>query len=141
MLETLQNQGTPKVRRFLLVSCFTLAGCAVMQGGQVIAPVGLPPVRLTDALEAAARMAVQQTLKDPGSAQFQPARWAFYDPTGGTIVCGAVNAKNSFGGYVGFAPYYALISQTGRPIYAQVQENTYVGQQVFMKLYPLCADR
>lgn len=48
-------------------------------------------------------------LKDPDSAQFRNlvVRKIFKD--NGTVlynVCGEINAKNSFGGYVGFRPFY-----------------------------------
>jgi hypothetical protein len=43
---------------------------------------------------------VKERLKDPDSAQF---RDVFVSNTGGLpVVCGEVNAKNSFGGYGGF---------------------------------------
>ena len=41
-------------------------------------------------------------LNDPESAQFRNLELA------GDAVCGEVNAKNGFGGYVGFQPFYAL---------------------------------
>lgn len=40
-------------------------------------------------------------LKDPSSAQFQGVRVN----NGGTAICGKMNAKNSFGGYVGFRDF------------------------------------
>lgn len=44
------------------------------------------------------KAAVRLRLKDPASAMFEQV--AYFHSTGAT--CGAVNAKNSFGGYVGF---------------------------------------
>lgn len=44
---------------------------------------------------------VRAQLKDPASAIFE--RVTHFRDTGAT--CGAVNAKNSFGGYVGFRPF------------------------------------
>lgn len=54
------------------------------------------------------------TLKDPESVRFQDVRVRHLDchggpchddPNGQAIVCGRVNAKNGFGGYVGFEPF------------------------------------
>jgi hypothetical protein len=47
----------------------------------------------------AARDAVKVMLSDPASAQFQ------YEVVGDEVVCGFVNAKNSFGGYGGFKSF------------------------------------
>jgi len=49
---------------------------------------------------AAARSIVRDLLRDPRSAQFQRERVGKKG-----AVCGQVNAKNTYGGYVGFADY------------------------------------
>lgn len=43
---------------------------------------------------------VRASLKDPGSAQFGPAK-RYVAANQQSVVCGTVNAKNSFGGYIG----------------------------------------
>lgn len=43
---------------------------------------------------------IKALLKDPGSAEFQ--NTFVSRKLGGPVVCGEVNAKNSFGGYTGF---------------------------------------
>ena len=48
-------------------------------------------------------------LKDPGSAQFQDVQ-AFEGI--GWLVTGEMNAKNSMGGYVGFAPFRCELSKS-----------------------------
>lgn len=48
---------------------------------------------------------VRNALKDPGSAQFRRVRLQKYK--NGYVVCGEVNGKNSYGGYVGFRPFVA----------------------------------
>ena len=45
---------------------------------------------------------VQDKLKDGDSARFRNMRYGALQKGG---VCGEVNAKNSYGGYVGFAPF------------------------------------
>ncbi len=54
---------------------------------------------------AAAQVAAKKDLKDPDSARFQNLRIAEYD--GGNVVCGEINAKNSYGGYVGYKRFAA----------------------------------
>ena len=56
----------------------------------------------------AVAMAVLQMLKDPNSAMFgRHVAFDTVDPNGTrmTVVCGLVNARNSFGGYVGMTPF------------------------------------
>lgn len=55
--------------------------------------------------KTAAMDSVKRTLKDPASARFQNLRVQTHPE--GKIVCGEVNAKNSFGGYVGFRQFIA----------------------------------
>ncbi|WP_372502401.1 hypothetical protein P7L66_13330 [Tistrella mobilis] len=50
--------------------------------------------------------AVLRQLKDPDSAKFRDVRLVDH-PAGGRVVCGEVNARNSYGGYVGFARFVA----------------------------------
>ncbi len=54
---------------------------------------------------AAAQDSAKRSLKDPDSAKFQNIRIAEYD--GGKVVCGEINAKNSYGGYVGYKRFVA----------------------------------
>lgn len=51
---------------------------------------------------------VKQTLKDPDSAKFN----SYYRPFGDGVgyICGTVNAKNSYGGYVGNRNYYVHLT-------------------------------
>lgn len=62
----------------------------------------------TDQLISDAKAAIIQKLKDPDSATF---RNVVYAPaaqgTGGTV-CGEVNARNAYGGYAGFTPFFVI---------------------------------
>lgn len=63
----------------------------------------LPVVPLTALHKQQISAAVKAKLKDPDSAQFRwpaPKEWGSY--------CGWVNAKNSYGGYTGFKPFYVV---------------------------------
>lgn len=55
-----------------------------------------------EGLMAAARINVTRMLFDPESARFQDLKAR----TDTKVVCGYVNAKNKFGGYVGFRRFY-----------------------------------
>lgn len=48
---------------------------------------------------------VQRQLKDPQSAQFRDVKIVINTLSQQTV-CGEVNAKNSYGGYTGFKPFY-----------------------------------
>jgi hypothetical protein len=52
-----------------------------------------------------AEYAVRQTLRDPSSARFENV--AVVRNAGSVAVCGAVNARNGFGGYAGAARFMA----------------------------------
>ncbi|MBI2278187.1 MAG: hypothetical protein HYU74_12605 [Dechloromonas sp.] len=55
--------------------------------------------------QARAETAVKKKLRDPDSASFRNLQVSWL--SGSPIVCGQVNAKNSFGGYVGFCRFVA----------------------------------
>lgn len=52
-----------------------------------------------------AKSIIADSLKDPNSAQFRNVRVVPYEE--GAVICGEVNAKNSYGGYVGFEAFVA----------------------------------
>lgn len=64
---------------------------------------------------------VRAQLKDPESARFELV--AHYPSTGAT--CGAVNARNSFGGYVGFRGF--VLERNGRLTFSESKGDPGVG--------------
>jgi hypothetical protein len=60
---------------------------------------------------ALAQKNVRDKLKDPDSANFRNVELhAGAKPEAGSVyVCGEVNSKNSYGGYVGFRPFMTLV--------------------------------
>lgn len=77
-----------------------LAACAPVQE-----TVTSAPARATSAQIEAAKAHVSRRLKDPDSALFRG--FAAYSLSNGqTVLCGEVNARNSFGGYVGYETFY-----------------------------------
>ncbi len=65
------------------------------------------------AIYTSAEQAVAEQLRDPSSAEFDPSDLRFADVATGVIVCGTVNAKNGFGGYIGKTNWIALAKPPG----------------------------
>jgi hypothetical protein len=89
------------LRAGILAACLCLACCAK--------PLPSTPVSLTDANEAAIQNGVRSSLKDPESARIR-ALAASQTSDGVIHVCGMVNARNSFGGYVGDQPFIGQLA-------------------------------
>lgn len=53
-----------------------------------------------------AKSAVRNIMKDPESTRFGDGYQAYRLGNGDDVICGSVNAKNSYGGYVGYSPFY-----------------------------------
>lgn len=66
------------------------------------------PMQLTANQRASVERQIRNQLKDPESARFGGIA-AVKDDKGAITVCGAVNAKNSFGGYTGHRPFVGLL--------------------------------
>ena len=61
---------------------------------------------------ASARV-IGETLRDPASAQWRNrTKWLAADENV-VVVCGEVNARNAFGGYVGYTPFYSVWRREG----------------------------
>lgn len=73
----------------------------------------LTPVHLTKSQIAIIHAGVARSLKDPESARFGDVV-AGKDPKGIVFACGYVNAKNSFGGYVGDKPFEGVLSTSSK---------------------------
>lgn len=73
------------------------------------------PHVLTPAERERLETALKNELKDPGSAIFGKSI-AVKGESGLIYVCGYINAKNSYGGYVGNKPYYAFVTEKGAAV-------------------------
>ena len=111
------------MKSLLLVSSIavTLAGCAPPPGGYPPPYENLRQISLSEVARYAAsvktdlvndapyqviekgKKAIADTLKDPASAQFRNVRLVQY--LDGAVICGEINGKNSYGGYVGFRDF------------------------------------
>ena len=99
----------------VILSCLLLSGCATSprptQEQVNAADCGPMPVSYKESI----KQIIDGRLSDPYSAvyTFSSPQKSWNRSTGQPIygwrVCGTVNAKNKFGGYVGATPFYALI--------------------------------
>lgn len=83
-----------------LFALASLAACAMND-----TPLTTRPEPVTAADRSAINIAVVDRLKDPATAQLRGVQ-AFSLSNGDRAICGEVNGRNSFGGYVGFQPFY-----------------------------------
>ena len=95
------------MNRIMAVSgLLVLAACAQPYGGANTSKAVTPSkTQLTDAKDA-----ILYNLKDPSSAKFRNIRgiqvkWE-KNIEDRLWICGEVNARNSYGGYTGFTPFY-----------------------------------
>lgn len=98
------------------------------------------PRRSLSAVEKAAIVeAVTAQMKDPLSAQF---KWPMMRGDAGTY-CGYVNAKNSFGGYVGFHLFAVFVSREKRGqsiAFVQGMAGEAAGHSASARVVRLCAE-
>jgi hypothetical protein len=103
------------VKHTLIIAIFlAAAGCAAPGVGQreidpsksAFQPTSL--IALTEKQLLAVRAATTKSLKDPESARFGRII-AGKRADGFIMVCGYVNARNSFGGYIGEVPFDGLM--------------------------------
>jgi hypothetical protein len=66
-----------------------------------------PGKKITPNMLPGLKAAVAYHMKDPNSAQFRNLYVARNAVNGSELLCGEVNVKNGFGGYVGFTPFAA----------------------------------
>ena len=94
-----------------VILCMGLSACVTMQP---IPRNGLPPSTAKTSLISKAKQEAAALMKDPGSVQLRNVRGYDKDDPNHALICGEINAKNSFGGYTGF------------------QQFTYVGGHIFL---------
>lgn len=110
----------------LVAAVLALAACAPGPNKDAVRSADIGPY--PNDYERIIKRAIGEGLKDPYSAMYTfdrgPLRGGLRDMYGrvsdydffGWIVCGTVNARNSYGGYVGASQYVAVI-RSGRVIY------------------------
>ena len=106
---------------FISIVTVTLVGCAPPPGGYPSPYENLRQISLSEVANYAksvkialisqrpedviekGKQAVADTLKDPASATFRNVRLIKHSE--GAVICGEINGKNSYGGYVGFSDF------------------------------------
>jgi hypothetical protein len=68
------------------------------------------PITLTPKQQQAVRAGVAKGMKDPESARFGDTMAGAKKVDGTITVCGYVNGKNSYGGYVGMSPFVGILA-------------------------------
>ena len=90
-----------------------LAACAPSYKNSIKGDSAYVPTTLTQEQKTAVQSGVKLDLKDPESARFGLMVAASH-PNKSSMVCGMVNAKNSYGGYTGDRPYFGLLISGNR---------------------------
>ena len=96
---------------FACIAALTLCGCEPSLWSHAtptpkpVEPYTGPMRELTALEKKAIAEKVSDQLKDPASAQFKWAKARANSPTGTIPYCALVNARNSFGGYVGYKAF------------------------------------
>lgn len=98
-----------------------LRTCLILCGLVLSGPASAECIRPTDAEMQQVRAAFETVLLDSESARFTNVCKLKYEGQSNTHFCGMINAKNSFGAYVGFKPFAA----TPQPGYADVSDNEF----------------
>ena len=102
-------------------------------------------IELTKELRIAIENGVRRDLKDPDSAKFSEIN--VYKGESGLFSCGSVNARNSYGGYTGYTPFFIYII-IGKSLLNEKQkyfahgtimpDETEDGYRWFYKNFPEC---
>lgn len=114
--EGLEGKGNAVRLAIVIVCALALAGCAGGAVQQVATEPPPPPpkrnLKPADAMAEARKEAIAK-LKDPESARFTDVVYRPNQPNlrgePTDVVCGKINAKNSYGGYVGARPFVYLV--------------------------------
>ncbi|WP_138069841.1 hypothetical protein [Sulfitobacter sp. EhC04] len=84
---------------FFLVGILAVTACTSSQG--------FTPANITEADKKTMDRAFMVSLADPKSAQTSGIQ-VFQAPNGNRLICGQLNAKNAFGGFIGFQTFEVM---------------------------------
>lgn len=90
----------------LVILILVLTACAETT------PMTGAPIQVSKSVETQLRSASETALFDPFSAEYRDLR-AYRLENGETAICGRVNAKNRFGAFIGFQPFYTRYRPAG----------------------------
>ena len=78
-----------------------------------------------------AKKTLANSLKDPASALFPIEPYALQYPNGTVVVCGKINAKNSYGGYTGAKIFYVNPSSSHVFIFNQTDSSSHTFNDLY----------
>lgn len=98
------------LHRLLIASglTLTLTACQMAPAG---IEVTMEPMELTPRIMEKTRTVVTYNFKDPDTAKLRD-EFGFRLSSGDIAVCGEYNARNSYGAYTGYKPYYVRLRET-----------------------------
>ena len=102
--------GRTMLRWVAVVAALLAAGSTVGQTIVDKSGSSIPPKIRDEALRI-----ISDRLKDPGSSQFRRLGYISGKNADSRVVCGQVNAKNPFGGYIGYQ-YFSVVWVDGSEI-------------------------
>jgi hypothetical protein len=115
-----------KVLSVLIITIF-LAGCL----GTSYSAEPITPGASTLKYVEVAQQAVRRQMKDPESTRFDKGSQLYKLGNGDIAVCGSVNAKNSYGGYTGYGPYYVrLKGMLAKIVYSESDSSGFSASKV-----------
>ena len=122
--------------RAIILATIALAGCVSQprqQASTTPPPEPTLPITLTESQKAAVTAGVKGQLKDPNSAMFGPMA-ASQGKSGLIYVCGYVNSRNSFGGYVGDTLFYGAMPSTVNTFLPQIFASDDINRTVTVQM-------
>jgi hypothetical protein len=116
------GRGISNMRRLGIVAlCVALGGCATAPSASEPYVACYTPDELRELAPAEKALLAKgfaKNLKDPDSAKFEwvkvPKAWS--NNGGGFDYCATLNAKNSYGGYIGYQPFIGFVMTSGTKI-------------------------
>lgn len=127
------------MRWIVMICAGLLVGCVTARAPEKAeAPAPDPPVAptsLNPGQTAAVRTFIVRMMKDPESVRHGRIV-AGREPSGRLLICGEINAKNSYGGYTGMLPYVVHMNGSQISLYSIASR-----PELAEYVYPLCTKR
>ena len=98
-----ESQTEVFMKKVITLAFFPLAACGVTDPNTV--EITTNDIRLSSKQVATAKSAIAEQSREPEAVRFRNLV-GFKSSAGDIIVCGEVNAKNAYGGYVGYRPMW-----------------------------------
>ena len=116
-----------KIKTLLVFLTISLGNSSELAAANKYIPVELTPEQTEEVQKN-----IRKRLKDPGSAQFGVMK-AAVTPANRVLFCGLINAKNSFGGYIGERPFLYEVNLNGTADFLIAKDESSI-----IRLYKTC---